>query len=265
MRKMITVIDAIGAFGAVSFLIYKFIGINAANNSLLYIILLVGSYSVIKCQLFDSDSLIGNKLLWRVAFVFTVVFVTGIYFDNNLSFEKMTTQDRISFSLCTIMLTPLFKCLFTVIYTFLEKWAGSEKNKIISDKKVIVIFLTSFAIIFACWIPVWLSYYPGLWNYDVRRQLWEFMGVKEDYPLSKHHPLIHTLFLGGCYSVGLKGGNYNSGVVLYAILQMVIMAGIFAYTYVYIYQHITSKMFKGGGINFFCNFPNEFYNGDKFN
>lgn len=51
---------------------------------------------------------------------------------------------------------------------------------------------------------VWLAYYPELWNYDP----WQVLQfTQNDY--NKHHPLIHTVFLGFCYSVGLVLAYHN--------------------------------------------------------
>lgn len=89
-----------------------------------------------------------------------------------------------------------------------------------------------------------------MWNYDPW-QVWQFTG--RDY--NKHHPLIHTVLLGSCYSIGLGESNCNSGVILYDFLQMSLMAGIFAYTYVFICQHISNKIFRGMVIAFYALFP----------
>lgn len=97
---------------------------------------------------------------------------------------------------------------------------------------------------------VWLAYYPGLWNYDPW-QVWQF--TQNDY--NKHHPLIHTVFLGFCYSVGLGGGNCNAGVILYDFVQMFLMAGIFAFTYVCICEHISNKMVRGLVLSYYAVFP----------
>lgn len=249
--KIMPMSAVMGVFCAVSYLIYKFIGLNAANNSLLYILLFVGIYYITKYKLIESDLLIGNKLLWSVAFIFSVMFVTGIYFDNNLPFEIMTASDRISYLLCILLLTPLFKSIFTAIYIYIEKWSQSEKDKIINEQKTVLTFLIAFAVVFICWIPVWLAYYPGLWNYDVERQVNEFFNSA----LTKHHPLIHTLLIAGCHSFGIHRENYNSGVILYVFIQMTIMSGIFAYAYVYVCRHIAGKIFRGGVLAFFAVFP----------
>lgn len=252
--RMVPVGVAIGVFCAVSYLAYKFMGLNAANNSLLYILLFVGIYSIIKYKLIDSDLLIGNKLLWGLALVFSATFITGVYFDNDLPFETMTAQDRINYLLCIFLFSPLFKSIFTSIYIYLEKWSQGENSRIIKEQKAVITFLVAFAVIFICWIPVWLAYYPGLWNYDVERQIDEYYHTYGS-PLTKHHPLLHTLLVVGCHSFGLQRDNYNTGVILYMIIQTTIMAGIFAYAYVYVCKHMAGKIFRVGVLVFFAVFP----------
>ena len=50
--------------------------------------------------------------------------------------------------------------------------------------------------VFLSWcvyLPVFLAVYPGIYSYDASAQLLQFYGK---LPLTTHHPLIHTLYLG---------------------------------------------------------------------
>ena len=38
---------------------------------------------------------------------------------------------------------------------------------------------------------------------------------------SAHHPLLHTLLLGGCVRLGQALGSINLGAALYTVLQMI--------------------------------------------
>ena len=78
-----------------------------------------------------------------------------------------------------------------------------------------------------CWTPALLSLFPGAFSYDAHQE-WEqaAQGV-----ITSHHPVIHVLFVGGLVE-GLHTltGSYNVGIALCSILQMILLASVFAYT-----------------------------------
>lgn len=87
------------------------------------------------------------------------------------------------------------------------------------------VFWISFVVILICWVPVFLAYYPGLFAYDVNRQISEVISGQ----LTNQNPLLHTLYLGGMYLLGGALGDFNIGIALSVILQMIFMAGVFAW------------------------------------
>ena len=75
------------------------------------------------------------------------------------------------------------------------------------------------------WIPVWLAYYPAVFAYDAETQLGQVISG----PFSTHHPLLHTLIMGGCMKLMWNAGGINAGMALYAFLQMLFMATVFGW------------------------------------
>ena len=76
------------------------------------------------------------------------------------------------------------------------------------------------------WGPVYLGVYPGFYVYDT---IEAFDSVRTGV-FSTHHPLTHTLLLGG--SVNLGGRflhNYNYGIAIFIVIQMMIVAWVFAW------------------------------------
>ena len=82
----------------------------------------------------------------------------------------------------------------------------------------------------AAWFPVFLAYYPGLFNYDVIRQVPQAMG---NYDL--HHPLAHTLYLQFFYYIiGEKiFGSHNAGIAAAAVVQMGVFSAMLAYIHLF--------------------------------
>lgn len=93
-------------------------------------------------------------------------------------------------------------------------------------EKTVFRFLFYYLGILFCWFPSFLGLYPGLFTYDSTGQ---FEMVKY-HEITTHHPVIHTLFLGGLTNLSQKlYGGVNKGVMVYTIIQMFIMAFCFAY------------------------------------
>ena len=78
-----------------------------------------------------------------------------------------------------------------------------------------------------CWIPAWLSIFPGAFNYDAYDE-WRQVA---DGALTSHHPVIHVLWVGSLLE-GFHGltGSYNSGIAVCTCMQMLILAWVFART-----------------------------------
>ena len=80
-----------------------------------------------------------------------------------------------------------------------------------------------WAVIFACWVPCLLAYWPGVFSYDMPTVLPQ--GVQ--WPYGDFQPLIYTLFIKALYAIAQAGGN-QAGALLVSVVQMLLMSFIFA-------------------------------------
>ncbi len=86
-------------------------------------------------------------------------------------------------------------------------------------------FIAIWGIIFGCWIPVLLAEFPGFFVYDATD---EYVSVATRI-FTTHHPLLHTLVLGGfTYGGEVALGSANAGIFIYLLIQTVILSLIFA-------------------------------------
>lgn len=85
--------------------------------------------------------------------------------------------------------------------------------------------LWCIAILLVCWLPVFLSLFPGAFAYDASDE-WEQVARWE---LTSHHPVAHVLWAGGLVE-GMHAliGSYNVGIALYSLMQMLLLAYVFA-------------------------------------
>lgn len=107
-------------------------------------------------------------------------------------------------------------------------------------------------VIFLCWLPVFLAYYPSVFAYDAEGQLYQILA--HDY--STHHPLVHTLFLGSFFRLGGHVfGSYSAGMAVHSIVQMLLMATAFGYALAYLYRKKVSACLRVVLLLFYALFP----------
>lgn len=85
-------------------------------------------------------------------------------------------------------------------------------------------FLISWLCIFLCWLPGYLAYYPAICSYDMTIQL----GQIREHAFNDHHPIFHTLLIKGAMVLGEWLGDVNTGIGLYAFLQLLLLAAALA-------------------------------------
>lgn len=102
-------------------------------------------------------------------------------------------------------------------------------------------------IIFLCWIPCYLSYYPGIFSYDMFTQTPQALGLE---PISKFHPPLHTLlwklFLDAENTLGINA------LIAYSITQMLIMSCCLSYLLHYFAGRRIHPIFLYISLGFFC-------------
>ena len=83
-------------------------------------------------------------------------------------------------------------------------------------------------ILFLCWLPYLILYYPAIIYGDSTLSIGQAIGK---WPYGNMHPFVFTLFVKLCISIGnLLGGGNTLGCAIYSVLQMLFMAGIFSYS-----------------------------------
>ena len=104
----------------------------------------------------------------------------------------------------------------------------------------------------AAWFPVFLAYYPGLFNYDVFRQIPQAMGS-----YTTHHPLAHTLYLQFFYYiVGEKiFKSHNTGIAVAAVVQMGVFSAMLAYIHLFCKRMQMRKVIRYALIAASCLLP----------
>ena len=76
-----------------------------------------------------------------------------------------------------------------------------------------------------CWLPYYIVFYPGCVSTDSRWELQQQLGLAA---VSNHHPVMHQLVIRLGLAVGRLFGSLSLGVAAYSLIQMLLMALVFA-------------------------------------
>ncbi len=113
-------------------------------------------------------------------------------------------------------------------------------------------FLLTWAIIFIAWIPYFLNYYPGVISPDSISQICQGLGI---YNMTSHHPIFHTFLISIAMNIGKIIGNYNVGVAIYSLTQMVVVSGIFAFAIYYMAKRNIDIRYRFLTLLFYAFYP----------
>lgn len=189
--------------------------------SLIALLCLIVFWAEGKLELSGKQKKFGNVL----GFIYAGFVVVGSYdVWTNYGF-MIPGQNIVNFMIVAVGTVSLSVSGVKVIVGMLDRWENKSKE---TEEKYSKFFIpVCFVIIFLCWFPYFLTYYPGVLSTDSIVQLAQVMGVE---PYSNHHPMIHTLFLKCIYDMAFTVcKNTNASVAACVIVQMLIMDGIYTY------------------------------------
>lgn len=149
----------------------------------------------------------------------------------------------------------LFQYLLSLLFSFLDAKHSSWKlPKFLSnfEKKP---FLFSILFILICWLPYILSFYPIILSPDPSYQIKQFFGIRTKYAdysvlldenvvMTNHHPVAHTVLLGGCLKIGHLIGQDNLGLFFYSMIQIAVLSSVLAFTISYMKKMKVSSRFR---------------------
>ena len=167
-----------------------------------------------------------------------------------------TVQEIIIDILKIIILFIAFIVIHYVVLNLIKKKRTKIKKvenvKIKPEMKSWKKTLTYFLVIIVCWLPAFFAYAPIMNNYDglgqICRYVLDILDIRQ--------PIIHTVLMGIFYVFGQEQFNSASvGMLLFAIFQVCIMAGIFAYSVKIVEQTTNKKWIRNLSLIFYALFP----------
>lgn len=179
----------------------------------------------------DSRAIREHFPSWILPAFFSFCLFIGRSYQETNSWDYCfgSVVNFIKFILAFSGMTVLLRYAIGFLLSGYEKISVSEWqssfSKWLFGKKC---FLKIFLLILVIWMPVIVLSYPGNVCYDVIGQIEQGVGIT---PYSAHHPLLHTLIVGGLVELGFKlTGSYDYGLFVYVLLQATMLASALAGT-----------------------------------
>lgn len=192
------------------------------------------------CKKKESELKKKKKLYFLFAVMISIMLVlckhiviqfNDFYVDSTVDYIKSFSWYDL---LAIIVLVYEFVLIFYALVNFFQKEKialfiknAGEKNirRVGIQSKKIMFILTGLILI--CWLPYLVLYYPSFIYGDSTVSISQALG-RSAY--NTHHPIMYTLFIKMCFFLGSFSGGNTLGCAIYSILQMILMALIFAYS-----------------------------------
>ena len=167
--------------------------------------------------------------LFGFAFSFSLIAGWHIHIDESndiysgideVYLEPLTALDAI----VLVVFTVLVGCGAFLLYRLItNRSSGAKPNMGPIPVKWVVLVA---AILFVCWLPYLLIYWPGLIFSDSLSSISQALHQQD---LNNHHPVLYTQFIHVCIIIGRLLGDRTLGIALYSIIQMAVIALCLSY------------------------------------
>lgn len=206
-------------------------------------------YRLLRSMLCQPDKrLIRHALFWGV--LLAASYVMGYYLSTGMMLFERGSEWKAALIETACLSVTAASCIAPIL-RYQKPPVG--KTQSVAGKRYPVWQAGLFygIVIILCWLPVFLAYYPSVFAYDAEGQLYQV--IARDY--STHHPLLHTLFLGAFFRLGGALGSYSVGMAVHSAVQMLLMAGAFAFVLSYLYQKGVARWQRFLMLAFYALFP----------
>ena len=156
---------------------------------------------------------------------------------NSLDFFYINRLFALAFSLlAAIGYSLFFSSVFEMGWHYLKKTETKKErcfsvfnniSYIIFDKRP---FLYPFLIICYFWAPYFISFFPGVLQWDAMTALRQYYGL---LMWDNRHPIFGVLLMGYVMDIGKYFGSDNLGCTIYVVLQYFLLSLTLAYNFVF--------------------------------
>jgi hypothetical protein len=192
---------------------------------------------------YKKERKIKSKSFMVVSVIFSVCMLIGNSFASTGDFTLLyRTPMHFGLQLCRFVgYIFFFKTGLSYVYTYLKKYKKSfpyQRGIKLFDEHP---FLFPCICLFLSYLIYMIAFYPAILSPDPSNQIKQFFNIETKYLdsvivtnpnvyLTNHHPVFHTMLLGGCTKIGLLLGSFNLGLFIYTLLQTLTVIFTLSYT-----------------------------------
>ncbi len=215
------------------------------NQSILNLLLLVLIFLILQKTLPGA-----GKRTFLYGTVFSALLSASLVFGNCIYWGGQPSLLFASAKTTVTTLMTLFGFIVVILSAFIIILKLCNFFPAQGDGKVWKINRYPFVygiLMFLCWLPCYLTYYPGIFAYDIELQTMEALG---DVAYSRFHPPLHTFLWDLCLSA--EQGIGLNALVIYSLVQMCLFATAFTYVLYFMIKKNSSNLLILGSFVFFA-------------
>lgn len=211
------------------------------------IIIIVGIIIYNIYQYFYNKNYNGHWLYKGLAWLFSFFMIIGNSYKQIASWNLVFGNLMLFMGSIVILIGYylLFKSLILILVNYLNNLKLKYRTNIVFNFLFVKHpFISNLVIILICWLPYIVAFYPGILSPDPSNQIKQYFNIDthyiegvvlidEDVKITNHHPVLHTLLLGGSVHIGQMIGNDNFGIFIFSFFQIIILSVTLAFTIFY--------------------------------
>ncbi len=174
----------------------------------------------------------------------SLVFGNCIYWGGRLSSLFASLKTTVTTIMTLIGFTMVILSALIIFIKLIESIPAGNREKLRKLNRFPFVY---GILMFLCWLPCYLAYYPGIFAYDIELQTMEALG---DMAYSRFHPPLHTFLWDLCLSAE-QGVGLNA-LVIYSLIQMCLFATAFTYVLHFMIKKNCSNLLILGSFTFFA-------------
>ena len=216
------------------------------NNSV-YVVIVVSIIMFLIDRVIKNKKYLKNKTEFILLTLYGFIISMVIIIQNKITFNGEVGLSYLENTFSSFEMIDIIKFLTIFISVLLVVWnlgiwfkktKFSIFNTIHKEKnttKSIIKYWCVFSIFIAVpWLLYLLTYAPGAVLGDSLMSITQGWG---EVPLTNHHPVLYSMFVGVFMRIGRLFNNNNIGIMMYSTVQLLIMSGIVGYFLVWLLKH----------------------------
>lgn len=208
-------------------------------------------------QLKKQNSMLDIKLAIPLGIIVDVCSVIGNKFNMyDYTFEGFSIVDPVYI----VFLLPFFICIFVLLFEYSDSISeimkknriigcnnaatatdDSDMKKLFGPKRIIKKAAVYGVIMFICWLPFYLTFWPGGVSNDNFKCINMINGV---IPWTNHHPVIYTATMKLYMAIFAGNGNLNLALGMMVLAQMIMMSFTLGLSLVWLEYKGASKVWR---------------------